>query len=76
MADQGLAGLSTAEAAARLARDGANELPRPDRRTALRILFEVMREPMFSLLLAAGAIYLVLGNLAAYFANRPLLTAC
>ncbi len=64
MADPGLAGLSTAEAAARLARDGANELTRPDRRGALRILFEVMREPMFGLLLAAGAIYLVLGNLA------------
>ena len=64
MADPGLAGLSTAEAAARLAHDGANELPRPDRRGALRILFEVMREPMFGLLLAAGAIYLVLGNLA------------
>lgn len=64
MADPAHSGLSAAEAAARLARDGANELPRPDRRTALRIVFEVVREPMFGLLLAAGAIYLVLGDLA------------
>jgi Ca2+-transporting ATPase len=62
--DDGGPGLTADEAAARLAAEGPNELPRPDRRTPLRILFEVIREPMFALLLGAGAIYLVLGDLA------------
>jgi Ca2+-transporting ATPase len=56
-------GLSEAEAARRLVRDGPNELARPDRRTPLRIVFEVLREPMLALLLAGGAIYLALGDL-------------
>jgi Ca2+-transporting ATPase len=56
-------GLSEIDAAARLEAEGPNELPRPDRRTALRILLDVVREPMFALLLGAGAIYLVLGDL-------------
>ena len=58
-----LEGLSDAQAAERLARDGYNELPRQDRRTPLRIVFEVLREPMLVLLLAGGAIYLALGDL-------------
>ena len=56
-------GLSELEAIARLEAEGPNELPRPDRRTPLRILLDVVREPMFALLLGAGAIYLVLGDL-------------
>ena len=56
-------GLSEAEAAARLKTEGANELPQPQRRTGLRILRDVLREPMFALLLAAAAIYLVIGEL-------------
>ena len=55
-------GLSEAEAAARLRAEGPNELPGRDRRTALRIFLEVLREPMFALLLAAAAIYLALGD--------------
>ena len=55
-------GLSEAEAAARLRAEGPNELPGRDRRTALRILLDVLREPMFALLLAAAAIYLALGD--------------
>ncbi len=55
-------GLSSAEAAARLAGEGPNELPRPAERTVFRIAFEVGREPMFLLLLAAGGIYLALGD--------------
>ena len=47
-------GLSEAEAQARLKAEGYNELPRPDRRTTLRIVFEVVREPMIALLLAGG----------------------
>ncbi len=54
--------LSTSAAAQRLQRDGANELAPPRRRTLWRIGLEVAREPMFQLLLAAGVIYLVLGD--------------
>jgi Ca2+-transporting ATPase len=57
-------GLATEEAAARLAKDGPNELPTTKRRSAVAIAREVLSEPMFLLLLAAGAIYLVLGDLA------------
>src|SRR3974377_2214844 len=55
-------GLSESEALARFAAEGPNELPQPDRRTPLRIVLEVLREPMFSLLLGGGAIYLLLGD--------------
>jgi P-type Ca2+ transporter type 2C len=56
-------GLSEADAQARLKAEGYNELPRPDRRTPLRIVLEVLREPMLALLLGGGAIYLALGDL-------------
>lgn len=50
-------GLSEADARARLQIEGYNELPRPTRRTPLRIILEVMREPMLALLLGGGVIY-------------------
>jgi Ca2+-transporting ATPase len=56
-------GLTAAEAARRLQADGPNELPRPRRQGPLQIALEVLREPMFRLLLAAGVIYLLLGDL-------------
>ena len=56
------AGLSEAEAAARLAGEGPNELPREGRRTLLRIALDVLREPMLALLLGAGLVYLALGD--------------
>ncbi len=55
-------GLSAAEAAARLKSDGFNELPMAARRGVLRILFEVIRQPMFALLIAGGIVYLLLGD--------------
>ncbi len=58
-----ISGLSDAEAKARQASEGYNELPRPDQRTTLRIILEVLREPMLALLLGAGLIYLLLGDL-------------
>jgi len=58
-----MSGLTEAEASSRLRSEGYNEIPRPDRRSFLRIVIEVLREPMFSLLLGAGAIYLLLGDL-------------
>jgi Ca2+-transporting ATPase len=57
-----LAGLSDAEAASRIARDGFNELPSSQPRSVLRIAVEVVREPMLLLLLACGSTYLLLGN--------------
>jgi Ca2+-transporting ATPase len=57
-----LIGLTGAEAAARLAAEGYNELPEADRRTALRIILEVLREPMLALLIGGGVIYLALGD--------------
>ncbi len=55
-------GLSEAEAQARLKAEGYNELPRPDSRTTLRIVLEVLREPMLALLIAGGVVYLTLGD--------------
>ncbi len=55
-------GLSEAEAQARLKAEGYNELPQSNRRTAFRIVLEVLREPMLALLLGGGAIYLALGE--------------
>ena len=56
-------GLSPSEAATRLAADGPNELPHAGRRPVLRIVLEVLREPMLVLLLAGGLAYLLLGDL-------------
>jgi Ca2+-transporting ATPase len=56
-------GLSENEAAARLKAEGPNTLPQADRRTFIRIILEILREPMFALLLGAAVIYLLLGDL-------------
>lgn len=56
-------GLSEQEAAERLRREGYNELPSAKQRGIFTIAFEVSRQPMFLLLVACGAIYLVLGDL-------------
>lgn len=55
-------GLSDAEVQARLLRHGHNELPDPARRNGWRIALDVVREPMFLLLIAAAGIYLLLGE--------------
>ena len=57
-----LTGLSEADAARRLAEDGYNELPSSRRRSGLAIAWEVVREPMFLLLVACGTVYLILGE--------------
>jgi Ca2+-transporting ATPase len=54
--------LSAAEAARRLREDGPNDLPSSKKRSIFAIAYEVVREPMFLLLVAAGALYLVLGD--------------
>ncbi len=58
------AGLSTAQAEQRLAESGYNELTTPQPRRLHHIVAEVLREPMFLLLIAAGGIYLLLGSVA------------
>ena len=55
-------GLDGAEAGRRLAADGPNELSRDAPRGFLRTAGDVLREPMLLLLLAAGGVYLLLGD--------------
>jgi Ca2+-transporting ATPase len=55
-------GLTAAEAARRLAAAGPNELPRPESRNLVRIVAEVLAEPMLALLLVGGLVYLLLGS--------------
>jgi Ca2+-transporting ATPase len=55
-------GLSETEAAARLKTEGYNELPSMKRRSIFAIAFEIVREPMFLLLVVCGTIYLLLGD--------------
>ena len=55
-------GLTSAEAARRL-RGGYNELPSAKPRGLLSIAWEVVREPMFLLLIGASVIYLLLGDM-------------
>jgi P-type Ca2+ transporter type 2C len=64
IASSGWVGLSQAEAAARLRREGPNLLPRARRRSFLRVALDTLREPMFALLLGGGLVYLALGSLA------------
>jgi Ca2+-transporting ATPase len=60
--DTNLQGLTEQEALERLAQDGYNELPQAKRRNLLHILLEVVREPMFLMLIACGVLYLFLGD--------------
>lgn len=55
-------GLSEAEVAVRRARDGWNELAADRSRGIPAIVLEVAREPMFLLMLGAGALYLLIGD--------------
>ena len=57
-------GLSAAEAARRLAQEGPNLLPGSAPKTTFAIVRDVVTEPMFLMLLAAGGIYLALGDRA------------
>src|ERR1700692_753916 len=55
-------GLSDVTARERRAADGPHELPAGQARGVLRIALEVARQPMFMLLVAAGALYLLMGK--------------
>ena len=60
---EGFSGLSEAEATERLLSEGYNELPAAGQRGIFSLAFGVIREPMFLLLVACGAVYLVLGDI-------------
>ncbi len=57
-------GLTTAEAARLLKINGYNELPTAKPKTLGYFLLEIIKEPMISLLLAAGLLYIFLGDVA------------
>ena len=58
-----ISGLSEAEVAVRLREEGYNELPTSKKRSIFAIAYEVVREPMFLLIIAGGTLYMVLGDL-------------
>ena len=60
--DEMQTGLTDGQVRERRSRYGANEIPHRDKRSLPRIISEVLREPMLALLLAAGFIYLLLGD--------------
>ena len=56
-------GLTQEQASQRLASEGANELRPPARRTLVHIARQITFEPMFLLLMAAGMLYMLLGDI-------------
>jgi Ca2+-transporting ATPase len=60
--EQGTSGLTEDEARRRLETEGPNELPTEKPRGILAIALEVAREPMFLMLVAAGGLYLIMGE--------------
>jgi len=59
----GYSGLSEAEVQQRLAAEGPNELPSSKPRGLPAIALEVIRQPMFLLLMAASGLYFGMGEL-------------
>ncbi|QSO52194.1 cation-translocating P-type ATPase [Alicyclobacillus curvatus] len=62
MHGQNGAGLNDIQVRQLLTRYGPNELPRGEGRNWRRLAFEIIREPMFLLLVTCGLIYFFLGN--------------
>jgi len=59
---EGLAGLSEEQARALFQQGGPNEIPAQQKRGLAKIVLEVVREPMFLMLVAAGVVYLLMGE--------------
>ncbi len=55
-------GITSAEAAEKLIKTGYNELPSAKPKNLMGIGKEVMKEPMFSLLIGCGFLYMILGD--------------
>lgn len=60
----GICGLSEKEVSARLKTDGYNQLPSSPPKKILKIILELVKEPMFLLLSICGIIYLFLGDIS------------
>ncbi len=60
--ESNLQGLTDQEVLERQAEDGYNVLPSARKRTFWHIVWDVVREPMFLMLIACGALYLFLGD--------------
>lgn len=58
-----ITGLSQAEAALRLQQYGPNELPSEKKRTSFTVARDILREPMFLLLIGTCVIYLLVGEI-------------
>lgn len=56
-------GLSDEEALKRLIEDGFNELPAMKKKNVTRLLIEIVKEPMFLLLVFCFVIYLIIGDI-------------
>ena len=56
-------GLSQAEADTLLQREGHNDLPSPEHHSLLALLGEVLREPMFALLVGSAVLYALIGDI-------------
>ncbi|MFN7506270.1 MAG: cation-transporting P-type ATPase, partial [Limnobacter sp.] len=56
-------GLTSSEAKIKLQTDGLNELPAAKRRTIFSSIVEILKEPVFALLLVASLIYMLIGSL-------------
>ncbi|MDD5677614.1 MAG: cation-translocating P-type ATPase [Kiritimatiellae bacterium] len=59
-----ISGLAEDEALRRLREEGFNEIPSSRQRGLLHIVLEVVREPMFLLLVGCGLLYLLMGELS------------
>src|SRR3989344_8844297 len=55
-------GLSTLEATEQLKSQGYNELPSSKPKNIWKIALEVIKEPMFLLLISCGVLYMILGD--------------
>lgn len=55
-------GLNSAEVAQRLKQFGYNELQQPTKKSFFKLIFEIVKEPMFLLLLSCGTLYMLIGD--------------
>lgn len=55
-------GLSASQVASQLKTEGFNELPSSGSRNFFHIIFSVLKEPMFILLVVCGSLYMILGD--------------
>ncbi len=57
-----ISGISAQKAAQRLKQEGYNELPSVRKRGIFEIIYRIITEPMFLLLIAGGVLYFILGD--------------